>query len=217
MTTDGLGKYLYVTEAISTHQGINLTAYSIASDGTLTVVPGSPFPYPMWAVQGDPSGKFLIGTSGRTIATSGVDDKNLYVFNIQQSGANAGAISPVSGSPFPTTYAPFNIAVQPNGSTGQFVYSFSVDSSGLAYNPVEGYALSSSGTLTAITGSPFSGVANSLWGQFDPAGNYLFFYGDAAGPEIGQYNVTPATGGLSQTTAPLPLSSTGYWAVSDVP
>ena len=90
----------------------------------------------MWAVQGDPTGTFLIGITGKSVA-AGVtaDDKNLYVFYIEQSGTAPGSIQPVANSPFATTYAPFNIAVQPVAANGDFVYSFGVNDSGQATIP----------------------------------------------------------------------------------
>ena len=218
MTTDGLGKYLYTTDVDGTHEGLSIAAYTIGSSGTLTPVTGSPFPFPMWAVQGEPSGNYLIGTSGQTIAAgAGTDDKNLYVFNIQQSGATAGAISTAANSPFATINAPFNLAVQPNSANGEFVYSFSVNDTGLTYNQVEGYGINTTtGALTAISGSPFSGVTPSLWGQFDQSGGYLFLYGDASGNvQLAVTTVAPSTGVLTETLSPTTLPTTGYWAVTD--
>ena len=70
LATDGLGKYLYVTEAVGGHSGAVIDAYSIGSTapnvGVLTAVPGNPFPFAMWQVQGDASGNYLIGTTGST-------------------------------------------------------------------------------------------------------------------------------------------------------
>lgn len=224
MATDGLGKYLYVTDVISTHQGLEVAAYAIGTggnNGTLTPVPGAPFSYPMWSVQGEPSGKYLIGTTGQTISAGAAsDDTHLYVFSIQQSGSNAGAIAPVANSPFATQYAPFNIAVQPNSNNGEFVYSFSVvDSTGnvnAGYNPIEGFAINTStGELTKISGSPFSNVSTSLWGQFDQSGAYLFTYADLSGPQLGVLNVAPSTGTVTQPFSPIPQTFTGYWAPTD--
>ncbi|MGB7608594.1 MAG: hypothetical protein WBL97_09315, partial [Candidatus Sulfotelmatobacter sp.] len=221
LTTDGLGKYLYATSITADHQGLSVAGYSIgtgASEGTLTPVNGSPFAYPMWAVQGDPTGTFLIGITGKSVA-AGVtaDDKNLYVFYIEQSGTAPGSIQPVANSPFATTYAPFNIAVQPVAANGDFVYSFSVNDSGAAYNPVEGYLLNTTtGALTAITpGSPFSGVTFALFGQFDQSGDYLFSYGDSATPQLAVMDDAAGTGVLTEPVQPTPLVTPGYWAVTD--
>jgi len=222
LTADGLGKYLYVTTSAGTHQGSEVLAYAIgtgANVGVLTPVIGSPFAFPMWQLQGDPSGAFLIGTSGNTTHFSGFDDKQLYVFAIQSTGTNAGAISEVSGSPFATQFSPFNIAVEPASSGGEFVYSFSINDAGTGYNPIEGFQLSTStGTLTGISGSPFSGVATGHWGQFDQSGALLFVYSDVLGgatsTQLSALAVS-STGVLTQPIASLTLATAGYWVVTD--
>ena len=94
LATDGLGKYLYAVDGnFSNHTGSHIAAYSIGSTGALTAVSGSPFAYPMWQIQGEPTGQFLIGTSGNSAAPgySGTDDDNLYVYQI----SSTGALSPV--------------------------------------------------------------------------------------------------------------------------
>lgn len=226
MTTDGLGKYLYATSITADHQGLGIAAYSIgtgSSEGTLAPVLGSPFfstqsvAYNMWAVQGDPTGTFLIGTTGETIATDApADDKNLYVYYIEQSGTAPGSIQPVANSPFATTYTPFNIAVQPVAANGDFVYSFGVSDGG-AYTPTEGYLLNTTtGALTALVGlSPFSGVTSSLFGQFDQSGDYLFFYGDSAVPQLGVLDAAAGTGALTEPIPAISIVIPGYWAVTD--
>ncbi len=171
LAVDGLGKYLYVNPEFG---GGQMAAFSIGSDGSLTPVTGSPFTLsvPITQVQSDPSGKFLIGTTGSST------DSHLYVYSITQSGANAGAIAPVSGSPFATVYTPFQVAVQPNVG-GNLVYSFSINESSMSSifsNPVEGYRLDpTTGALTAVTGSPFTSVVAD-WGQFDQSGSLLFAF-----------------------------------------
>jgi len=224
LTTDGLGKYLYVSEnATGTHTGSQVLAYSINSGtGALAVVPGSPFAFPMWQLQGDASGNYLIGTTGKVFFLSGSDDKNLYVFSILPSGANAGAISQV-GSPFQTFNSPFNIAVQPVSSGGEFVYSFSINDTDTGYNPVEGFQLSATGattgTLTTITGSPFSGIATGPWGQFDQSGANLFVYSSTAssGATVTQLAAlsVSSTGVLTQPVSAATFVTPGYWVVTD--
>ena len=79
MTTDGLGKYLYVTSITADHQGLGIAAYSIgtgASEGTLWPVNGQSIlfyylAYNMWAVQGEPTGTFLIGTTRQDCSRRG--------------------------------------------------------------------------------------------------------------------------------------------------
>lgn len=221
LATDGMGKYLYVTNGnVNTNTATEVGAYTIGSSGTLAVIPGSPFAFPMWQVQGDPTGQFLIGTSGNSLLNSGKDDLHLYVFSIAQSGTSAGAITAVSGSPFATQFSPLSIAVQPNAN-GNLVYSFSVNDTNTGFNATEGFLLSSSGTLTAVSGSPFSGVGDGTWGQFDQSGAFLFDWGSFL--DLGTSQVVTqlspldvASGGaLTQPTSTLTLSSPGFWTVTD--
>ena len=220
LTTDGLGKYLYLCSDASGHIGTDVLAYSIASNGALTALPGSPFSFPMWQLQGDASGQFLFGTTGKTLSLAGSDDYHLYVFSIQQTGANAGAITQVPGSPFTTTYSPFTIAAMPPATANEFVYSFSLNDQASAYNPIEGYQLNTTtGALTAISGSPFSNSGSGDWGQFDQLGSYLVVYGNVSTssgtePELNAFSVA-STGALSQSISPTPLVTTGYWVVTD--
>jgi hypothetical protein len=225
LATDGQGKYLYATEYESgTHQGLGIMAYSIGTGnnvGVLTAVQGSPFAFPMWQVQGDASGNYLIGTTGSTVALGATDDNHLYVFSITQTGTNAGAIAEV-GTPFATTYSPFNIAVQPTG-TGELLYSFSINDTDTGYNPVEGFTLSTSGsaagTLTAISGSPFSNLSTGHWGQFDQSGALLFVYSSATNGTTTQTQLAPfavgSDGALTQPISSLTLVTPGYWVVTD--
>jgi hypothetical protein len=211
MGTDGLGKYLYVTENTNSQE---VAAFAIGSSGSLTTVSGSPFAFPLGQVQGDPTGNFLIGIQS---SNYGIDD--LYVYNITQSGTTAGAISAVSGSPFTTPSLPDTFAVQPD-SGGNQVYIFGVNATETAFNPVAGYTLSSSGTLTADTGSPFTGVGDGSWGQFDQSGAFLFVYSsytNTSDQVVTQ--ITPLTvgsgGALTQPISTLTLATPGFWVVTD--
>ncbi len=223
LAIDGHGLYLYATQG-PVGTGGQVAAYAInQSTGALTLV-AAPFAFNIWQLQGDPTGQFMIGISGNSVGITGIADNSIHVFSITQSGATAGALTEVSGSPFTTQFSPINLAVQPNISNGSFVYSFSVDATGTP-NPIEGYALNTTagvsfGALTAITGapaSPFSGVTASPWGQFDQSGDNLFVYSNTGGvlPLIGVVNATTGTGGLTESVATLPLASGGYFAVTD--
>ena len=225
LATDGQGKYLYATEyASGTHQGLGIMAYAIGTSnslGVLTPVQGSPFAFPMWQVQGDASGSYLIGTTGSTESLGITDDNHLYVFSIAQTGTNAGAIAEV-GTPFATTYSPFNIAVQPVG-TAELVYSFSINDTGTAYNPIEGFTLattgSDAGTLTAISGSPFGNISTGHWGQFDQSGDFLFVYSAVTNGTTTQTQLAPldigSDGALTQPISSATLVTPGYWVVTD--
>ena len=161
----------------------------------------------MWQLQGDPSGQYLIGT---TASVSG--DTHLYVFSIAPLGSIApGAISQVAGSPFLTHNTPSQVEVQPGGG-GTLVYSISVSTLG-GENPIEGYQLNTStGALSAISGSPFSFV--SMDGQFDQSGTYFFTY-DGSSSTLLVFNVG------KNSTLSQPIATAGSitepFAVTDPP
>jgi len=225
LATDGLGKYLYVVNGnYVAHQGSQVAAFSIgtgSSLGQLTVVPGSPFAFKMWQLRGDPTGQYLIGTSGSSAFYSGVsDDTHLYTFTITQSGASAGAITAVTGSPVSTTYSPFSIAAQSN-TGGTLVYSLSFNDAGSAFNPLEGDSISSSGVLSPLTNSPFSGVGNGSWAQFDQSGTILVVYASYLNSSTNTTTtqLTPlavgSSGALTQPAGTLTLVTPGFWVVTD--
>ncbi|MFZ0813951.1 MAG: hypothetical protein WAM78_00460 [Candidatus Sulfotelmatobacter sp.] len=237
LTTDGLGNYLYVTETLLDHTGAGVLGYSIGNGtngttlGVLTELSSSPFAFNMWQLQGDASGSYLVGTSGNSAAPgfglSNADDDHLYVFSIQQTGTitstpPSGTLTEV-GTGFATTNSPLNIAMQPPSSGGEFVYSFSLNDSGAAYNPVEGYQLITSGaqagTLTPISGFPTSGIAAGHWGQFDQSGANLLVYssisnGTTIQTQLGALSID-SSGIPTEPTAPATLVTPGYWVVTD--
>jgi hypothetical protein len=225
LSTDGLGKYLYATDGdYTTHTGSEIAAFVIGTGGALTPVQGSPFigsKYAMWQVSGEPTGQFMIGTSGKTAYYSGADDPNLYVFSIMPSGSNPGALTPVTGSPFATVYSPFNIAVQKN-TGGASLYSFSFNDTITGFNPIEGYQINATtGALTPDVGSPFSGVSSGSEGAFDQSGAYLFVYSsyldlstDVVVTQLAAMD-SGAGGALTQPVSTLPLPTPGFWAVTD--
>jgi 6-phosphogluconolactonase (cycloisomerase 2 family) len=167
---DWQGRFLYVTHASAYCCGSandTIDAYAINSDtGALTPVPGSPFASGGLTPRGgmvDYSGKFLIVANR---GNDGPDFGNIAVFTI---GGN-GALTPVAGSPFPSTNGPFNIAEAIVGGAA-FIGSSNLDG-----GDVTVYALdTNTGHLTAVSGSPFN-FSNSLsWPHYavvDTAGKF---------------------------------------------
>ncbi len=215
LATDGLGKYLYITAASpTTHTGSEIAAYSIASTGALTEV--ATFAFPMWQVQGEPTGKFMIGTTGNSVAINAVDNDALYVFSI----GTTGALTEVSGSPFVTQSSPLSIAVQ-SDANGSLIYTFGLTDDRSAFNSVEGYSINSSGALSAVTGSPFANAAVGDQGALDQSGDFLFVYGvidnlstNTIVPQMGAFSVASG-GALTEPTTTLTLTSPGFFAVTD--
>ncbi len=192
MATDGAGKYLYATTGSG--GGAKVAAFSIGSG--LTPLTNSPFSFnfPVAKVLGENSGRYLLGIDGITA--------NLYVFTLT-AGVPTAPVSPVA-----TASLPVDIAVHPSGT---FVYTFD----GLSL-PMEGYGFNAStGALTAISSSPFTGV-NLNQGQFDQSGLYLFGTSQGTQVEFGPYGVDTGSGLISPLRYALGGFPGGSFAVSDL-
>jgi 6-phosphogluconolactonase (cycloisomerase 2 family) len=158
LAVDGQGKFVYVSN-ISGLATTQVAVYSITGT-TISAVSGSPFSSILEQMQGEASGKFMVGTSGGIFFNNG--DQNLYVGSIGQSGA-------LTVTPIPTAGVPSSVAVQQN-TGGNLVYSFDFPNSGGNGN-IEGFTLDpSTGALSAIAGISATGSN----GEFNPNGKYLF-------------------------------------------
>ena len=201
VATDGLGKYLYVSNIVGFANTTLVAAYSIGSDGTLTPL-GSPFASSLMQMQGDSSGNFMIGTQGGLTG-----DPNLYVATISQTGATAGTFTSVAA--FATqASSPTTVAVQPSQG-GVLVYSF--DSNG---GSVEGFQINASnGTLTNALGSPFS--ISGVFGEFDQNGKYLFVVEDQSGLTSSVMDAYDVSNPNLQTPVASVGWGTGAWSIAD--
>jgi len=190
LAVDGLGKYLYVSNVsgLITNQ---VAVYSITGT-TITAVSGSPFPSNLQQMQGDASGKFMIGTTGGFFNGG---DMNLYVGSINTS---TGALTIANTT---TAGVPVTVTVQPN-TGGTLVYAFDFPNSG-GNGSVEGFTLDlSAGGLAAIAGISATG-AN---GEFDPSGKYLFVVASSNGV-ASALNAYDVSAGSALAT---PLASVGW-------
>jgi 6-phosphogluconolactonase (cycloisomerase 2 family) len=207
VTTDGLGKYLYVTAG---NLGTEVAVFSINSTtGALTAIPNSPFAISIAQLTSEPTGKFMLGITGNGAVNGFGSDNHVYVYSITSSGAQAGTISPVAGSPFATTYIPDYLAVAPGGT---LIYTF--NETVTSTSPMEGFQFNTtSGQLTTLSGSPFTAFTPTD-GRFDQSGNYLFL--DTLGT-LSVVGADTSTGALTSTvTSTIPNAGGGLaWAVTD--
>jgi hypothetical protein len=113
--------------------------------------------------------------------------------------------------------------VQSN-TNGNLVYSFGIEDSALGFNPVDGFSLNSSGTLSDLSSSPFSNAAVGDEGQLDQSGAFLFVYGAIFNEstqtftyQMGAFDVGTGSslGALTEPTSTLTLTNGGYFAVTD--
>lgn len=206
LETDGLGRFLYVTQGDIHGQGVAMAVFTIGGNGALSA--GTILPYTMWQVASEPTGAFLVGTKGETgQAPGGARDANLHIFSINPAN---GVITETATSPVATPNGPTRVIISPNG---QFVYDFNISMATNFDGPVDGFQLNSStGALTPITGSPFTALSFPYGGYFDQTGTYLFFHTTGA---IGVWTVDSTTGVPTQ----LPTNQGGVgnfpWKVTD--
>jgi 6-phosphogluconolactonase (cycloisomerase 2 family) len=196
LVTDGLGKYLYASN------GSTIAEYSYnQTTGILSTIAGSPFPAGMSMVASEKTGVYLLGITGATSEVS--------VFTIGVNGALSG------GSQFHTALAPIFLEVSPNG---KFVYTFNqTDFSAQAPSqPMEGYGFSG-GALTALTGSPFTGLDASL-GRFDQSGEFLFSVAHIPNTtESGEFAYGVDGNGIVTSTLPNFQAINDSYGVTDAP
>lgn len=206
MSTDGLGKYLYVVD------GISIAQFSYDASGHLTPLGLlSSSITDMAMMTGEPSGKWMLGVRAVVGQGSVQPDKNVYVFSIGSTGALTSAIP--TTTPFPPTY----VVVSPND---KFVYTFNEDDTDITNptfrEPIVGLTFdSSTGALTNPI--PFPDVLSTI-GHIDQSGQVLFAAGQSSvAVAAGMLPVSVLSDGtLSASDAHAGLPSFSF-AVTDVP
>jgi 6-phosphogluconolactonase (cycloisomerase 2 family) len=126
-----------------------ISAFHFNSAGTLTPVPGSPFPTGgTGGVCFDIGSTRTIHPSGGRLYATNFGSGNVSGFNI----ANDGSLTPVPGSPFPMSAGgnPIGVAASANG---QFLFvgrDFFPPGTG-----IDVFQINADGSLTLVPGSPF--------------------------------------------------------------
>jgi 6-phosphogluconolactonase len=197
VAVDPNGKYVYAP----VYRGVDVFAIDTAT-GALTPVPGSPFPadYPyqttaLASVAVHPTGKFVYLTVGAYQAPGSVLGYTV--------DAATGALTPVPGSPFPTSGTGSGaVAVDPHGG---FVYVTNGNS-----NSVSAFSINTAtGALTDVSGSPFP--STSL-----PSAITVVNTSSTPPPPQLAVSVTPNSGsGASQIFAFRYSDSNGYLSLTN--
>lgn len=141
----------------------NITVFSIAANGTLTSISGSPF-----AAGGLPDG-IKVSPDGRFLAVALISPDAVGIFSI----ATNGALTPVLGSPFPATALGTVTGVDINCASSLL---FGGEAS-LIGTHIDVFSIGSNGTLTPTPGSPFNNQGtgvNSNVVVLSPSDGHLF-------------------------------------------
>ncbi|HXJ39412.1 MAG TPA: hypothetical protein VNH18_09030, partial [Bryobacteraceae bacterium] len=167
--------------------------WSIAQDGTLATLSGSPYPAP-----------YLLGNSFNTFTSPSqamitnpagtllfVVDQAGEQIDIYQIGSDGGltAMTPVS---LPSGFKPYNLATD---GLGTYLYVSNVV--GLATSEVAAFTIGSTGTLTAVSGSPFSLPLMQMQGE--SSGKYMIGTtgGFTCNPAVYVMSVNQSSGSLT--------------------
>jgi 6-phosphogluconolactonase (cycloisomerase 2 family) len=211
-----------------------LAAYTVAADGSLSLITVySPASYPV-SIQIDSSGKYLYhanansntlynytigsgGTLSSSVTTSiaylspsalAIDSTHniLYVVNSGSKNIVAYAISTSDGTLSALSGFPMSTGTTPN--------SIAIDPTGKflyvankSDNNISGYTIGSAGTLTAMSAT-FSAGTNPCSIAVDPCGKYVYAVNYGGG--ISAYTIT-ATGALSPITGPFNAGTQPQW------
>ena len=206
---------------------------TIAGDGTLDEIPGSPF------AAGNATFGIAVTPSGKHLYAANVNDSTISAYTV----AANGALTPKSGSPYATGNQPYNLAVTPDGThlyvatagTSDKVYGYNIaangqlssvtgasfatgnDPIGIAVTPdgkhlytgnqgsgnVSGFTINANGSLTAAAGSPYTSAAGTRGLAITPDGSHLYA-SNYLDNSISGYGINP-NGSLSAATgSPFP-------------
>ena len=179
-------QFVYVANFGSPITGIspsNVSGYTInPSTGALTTIVGSPF-----TTGGDPR-SMAVDPSGKFAYVADFMG-NVLGYTINPS---TGALTAIAGSPFAAGIGAISVAVDPSG---MFAYVANAQVIGQNGN-VSAYTIdSSTGTLTAIAGSPFAAGQGPQSVAVDPSGKFAYVANFGGG--VSGYTIGPTTGALT--------------------
>jgi 6-phosphogluconolactonase len=172
------GKFLFAANVSSG----KVAVFSIASDGALTAVTGSPFSASNVGIN-----SIEVSPDGRFLFVAFRFSNHIAVLSI----AANGSLSHVSGSPF-STGTDREISSIDLNCTGNLLFAASLSSEIAVFN------IGSNGSLSHVSGSPFSVDSGGFGNQtilHNQRNNMLYVTNDGAA-QISIFEVSP-TGGLS--------------------
>jgi len=193
---------------VSNQSDNTISAYKIALDGTLTVLPGSPYA----AGQG-PAGA-AVEPTGKFLYVANILSDNVSGYSI----ASDGTLTPIPGSPFPAASGAVSVAVDP---TGKFLYvpSCGSDCSGSGPGSIVAFTITAgTGVLVPVPGSPFAaGMApyEMAFGTPDgsPSGGTFAYAANHNSNNISAFSIQPS-GALSAVPGSPFAAGNGSYALS---
>jgi 6-phosphogluconolactonase len=189
LVTDAGGKFLFVADFNSNE----ISVFNIGSSGALTRVTGSPF----FVVGGSSPAFLLLHPSGNFLYASNLNSPTgaISAFSIN---ATTGALTQISGSPFPTAGSSPGPSMMASDPTGKFLY-VSLSGTANANNQVAAFTVNSStGALTPIA-SPVTVGRDPQGLAVTPDGKFLFI-ANFLDNTISAFSIDATTGVLTPIT-----------------
>ncbi|HEX3230784.1 MAG TPA: beta-propeller fold lactonase family protein [Pyrinomonadaceae bacterium] len=187
LTTTPDDKFLIVANGSS----LNITVFSVAANGALSPVTGSPFA----SGAGGPLASAKVTADGKFVAVSS-SPGSVFMFSISATGA----LTPVASSPTSATGA---AGIDCNCASSQLFVALG----GVANSRVDVFDIGLSGTLSRILGSPFNGPGeNSNVAVLSPDDSKLFVSAQGSN-SVTVFNVAP--GGALSVVAGSPFAVPG--------
>lgn len=185
IATNPEGNLLFVGDTI----GQRISVFTVGADGSLTLVPGSPFS----ASGVSPKVMTTDGKSRYLYASAGTNANDVGAYAIGTSGA----LTPVVGTPFP-----FALAAITGEPSGQFLLGVTGQTGDdhvhvLAITPL-------TGVIAEVSGSPFATHNSPVGLAVHPTGAWVYTFNEGVGtgseePMEG-YTLNSSTGVLTEIT-----------------
>jgi 6-phosphogluconolactonase len=217
VAVDPSGKFAYVVaKCVSNDSCLNglVSAYSIdGTTGALTLVAGSPFAAGASAhsVAVDPSGLFVyVANECLALNPNCTGNGTVSAYTINRA---TGALTPVSGSPFPAGAYAFSVTTDPSGKFAYVVNVCTLVAPGCTPpGTVSAYTIDRTMcALTPVLGSPFMAGGSPESVAVNPAGTFAYVVNDTG--TISAYSIDSHTGALTPI-AGSPFVATGLTPVS---
>jgi 6-phosphogluconolactonase (cycloisomerase 2 family) len=201
LTADG--KFAYVLNGAA-----SISAFSVnSSSGALTAIAGSPFAVPVVAGGGNnPLQTLIFNPNGKSLYIKndgGIGTGSLAAFSIDSS---TGALSPLSGSPFPLGVSATGVAgLDPAGrflyvaNQGTCTVANGCNPSTLSTGSISAFSLDAAGVPTALSGLP-AVTPPPYQLSVDPSGRFLY-QASIDADEVISYSIDQTTAALTKLPA----------------
>lgn len=208
LTVDAAGTFLYVGQG---DPSLGVMAFSIdQAHGILSQLAATPFHLGVAQLHADPAAEFLAGTAQiQNQSGPAAPDTRIYRFLIESNGVP----TPVAGSPFQTTFAPYDFITLPNG---KFIFTFGTNPSTHQQGAIEGFQVNTqTGTLAMMAGSPFTGLPIVYTCQVDQSGAHAFCMDELPGTRFSVLSIDSVTGAMTHMGNDLIVNNTFPFSVTE--